>query len=287
MLLSVVIPCFNAQQSIGELLRSLAEQQCGLAWEVVVADNGSTDDSVRLALGYKSRLPHLAVVPVRDRRGPGAARNAGAAIARGELLVFCDADDVPAAGWLAAMANALRTHPFVASRVDLEALNSDRARQGRGAPQRDGLQPYTYPRFLPHAGGSGLGVRRPVHDGVGGFDERLPVLEDTDYCWRIQLSGTPLVFAPDALLHVRLREGTGAMCRQSHRWARYNVLLYKRYRRRGMAPLSFKSGLRSGLDLVRRAPDLLRPDRRTAWLWQASWISGRLAGSLRYGVYAL
>lgn len=86
-LVSVVIPCFNYGRYLGEAIES-ARAQTYPNVELIVVDDGSTDDTAEVAARYPVKL-------VRQRnRGVGAARNRGASEARGELLVFLDADDV-------------------------------------------------------------------------------------------------------------------------------------------------------------------------------------------------
>lgn len=284
--LSVVIPCFDAADTLGEQLEALAGQRWDGPWEVLVADNGSTDGSVAVAEGFRDRLPGLRVVDASGRRGPGHARNRGAAEARGDALLFTDADDRVGEGWLAGMARALAAHDFVAARYDATRLNPEAVARSRTNPQEHGLIPYDYPLFLPHAGGSSLGVKRSLHEAVGGFAEDLPALEDTDYCWRIQLAGTPLVAAPEAVVHIRYEAAAGGLFRQSFRFGVYNVLLYARYRGRGMPRLPVIAGLARWAKLVLTAPRVLLPSARAAWLGQLGWRLGRLWGCLRFRVAA-
>ena len=281
----MVIPCRNAAGTIGEQLEALADQEYDGSWEVVVADNASTDGSREVADSFRDRLPELRIVEVDAPAGPGHARNAGAAAARGEFLLFCDADDRVGEGWLGALDRALADHDFVACRYETRRLNPPSVQ--RDHPQERGLNPYDYPPFLPHAGGGGLGVRRTVHEAVGGFDGALPALEDTDYCWRIQLAGTPLVWAGDAVVHIRFREELGANLRQLYRYGRYNVLIYRRYRDRGMPRLGPWPGVLRWAKLLLTLPRLLLPGSRTAWISQLGWRLGRLDGCLRYRVAAL
>jgi glycosyltransferase involved in cell wall biosynthesis len=110
MKLSVVIPCFNAASTLGTQLEALARQRYNQDWEVIIADNGSTDGSLAVAESYKSRLPGLRVVDSSDRRGAAHARNIGALNSTGDHLLYCDADDEVAPGWMAAMAEALSRH---------------------------------------------------------------------------------------------------------------------------------------------------------------------------------
>jgi glycosyltransferase involved in cell wall biosynthesis len=285
--LSVVVPCFNAAATLGEQLQAISRQRWEGPWEVIVADNGSTDGSAAVAEGCRERLPALRVERAGGRKGPGHSRNVGAAAATGEALVFCDADDVVGEGWLAAMGRALSRHDFVAARYDATRLNPPWLVEARGMHQHEGLNPYTYPPFLPHAGAGGLGVKRRLHQEIGGFDASLPALEDTDYCWRLQLAGHPLYFVADAVVHVRYRQDLGGIFRQTCRLGVCNVLMYRRYRPRGMPRLPLSWGLGRWAKLLATAPLLLSPRRRWRWIHQASWRLGRLAGCLRYRVLAL
>ncbi len=98
MKLSVVIPCLNAVRTLGDTLEALARQQWTQPWELVFADNGSTDGSVDLALTFKDRIPNLRVVDASLRRGQPFALNTGAHAALGESIAFTDADDQVADG---------------------------------------------------------------------------------------------------------------------------------------------------------------------------------------------
>ena len=130
-------------------------------------------------------------------------------------------------------------------------------------------------------------MRRAIHEAIGGFDESLAALEDTDYCWRVQLAGTPLVSLPDAMVHVRLPASLAASFRQMRRYGVHNVLLYTRYRGRGMPRLGPGPGLARWGKLALTAPLLLSPRRRAAWIAQLGWRLGRLQGCLRHRTAAL
>jgi glycosyltransferase involved in cell wall biosynthesis len=285
--LSVILPCLDAAATLPPLLDALAAQRWDGEWEVVVADNGSTDASRQIVERYRDRLPGLRWIDASARRGQAHARNAGAAAATGDALLFLDCDDEPAPGWLAGMARALASHDFVACRYDQEKLNPRWLARSRATPQALGPDVYGYPPFLPHAGGSSLGVKRAVHEQVGGFDVAMTALEDTDYCWRIQLAGTPLAAAPDALVHIRMRSDLGGIFRQALFHGEWNVAIYRRYRDRGMPKLPLGAGLARWAKLVLTAPKLvLGRSARTGWIQQLGWRLGRLRGSLRYRVLA-
>ena len=243
MKLSVIIPCLNAENTIATQLEALANQHWSESWEVIVSDNGSMDNSLTIVEQYKNRLPNLRIVDASDQRGSAHALNIGAQAAIGESLAFCDADDEVAPGWVAAMGEALSKYDFVACRMDIDKLNPPWVKRSRRNPQQEGVQKYNYPPYLPHAGGGTIGVKRWLYEAVGGFDESLSLLHDTDFCWKVQLKGIKLHFVPDAVIHIRFRDSIKGIYQQALGYGEYNVKIYRRYRSLGMPKLSCKQGI--------------------------------------------
>ncbi len=231
--LSVVIACLNAADTLGEQLTALAEQDCPVRWELLICDNGSTDGTAELVAQtvrrYGDRLPAV-MVDASERAGAGAARNVGARHARGRWLAFCDADDVVAADWLAQMVAALQQNDFVGGRFDGTRLNSPRALRSRSLDQQEGLQSSPGIIDLPHAGAGNMGVRRDLFLDTGGFDPQIRCLEDTDLSWRVQLQQhVCLHYAPEAVVHVRLRSARAHMYRQGFAYGAAYAFLEDRY----------------------------------------------------------
>jgi glycosyltransferase involved in cell wall biosynthesis len=231
MKISVVTACLNEERYIHRQLESLSAQTWSQPWELVVVDNGSRDRTLQVVESYRPRFASLRIVDGSDRLGQCHALNVGVAAARGDTLVFCDADDEMAPTWLAAMATALQTHDFVACRKDCTKLNPPWVLEALGFKPLIGLHTnYFYP-YLPHTGPGSVGIRRWLHEKIGGFNESLMFLEGTDYCFRAQLAGAELHLVEDALLHYRLRHSLKGLFRQGLQWSYYNVVLYKLYRR--------------------------------------------------------
>src|SRR3989475_8793267 len=168
MRLSVVIPCLNSADQLPVQLWALAREKWQGWWEVVIADNGSTDGTREVAEQFKDRLPRLLVVDASARRGAAYARNVAARSASGEAFLFLDADDEIAPGYLPAMADALAYHDFVAAYRDSESLNTGWVRMSRHTHPYEGVR--TFFNFLPHAGGTRTGVRPPIFEAAGGCD---------------------------------------------------------------------------------------------------------------------
>ena len=106
-MISVIIPLYNKEAIIAHTIRSVLSQSLA-DFEVIVVDDGSTDGSVRVAEGFHDERIRLIR---QENGGPGAARNTGVKNAKGEWVLFLDADDELAEGALEHLANKVHAHP--------------------------------------------------------------------------------------------------------------------------------------------------------------------------------
>lgn len=277
MKLSVIIPCYNGGKTLAAQLDALAEQVWDQPWELILADNGSTDNSRDIARLYMDKIPHLQILDASARRGVSYARNVGVCVAQAEAVVFVDADDVVAPGWLAAIGEALQRHQVVASAFDYTQLNSQKEQEYMKGNQATGLQQLWYPPYAFHAGGCGLGVHKSVHNAIGGFDETLQRLQDTDYCLRIQQQGIALKFIPEALIYIRNSTSLQGVFYQGRSWAKYNTWLYKHYRGPDRLPKAWRN---YWLDWFRLAKRLLRRGATPKVVFQLGWQVGLTQGAI-------
>jgi GT2 family glycosyltransferase len=287
---SVVLPSYNGAQTIGTQLEALARQQWAGRWELIYVDNGSTDGSGAIVERFRHRLPGLRVVDARDGRGPAYALNCGVLESAAESIVFCNDDDEVAPGWLAAMAEALRSDELVAGCLEHERLNEPWLLDVRGRPQEDRLPEWGFLPYLPFAFGATLGVRRSLHESIGGFDEELnPSAEDMDYCWRLQLAGFRIRFVPDAVTHYRMRGDLRSLWKQAHGYGIGNVLAFKKHLRLGLepAPHPWRKGIRAWLGLCKRLPLALSKPRFALLVWHVGLRTGMLRGSIKHRVVFL
>jgi len=276
--LSVVIPARNAAGTLREQLEALANQDVAVPWEVIVADNGSIDRTRDLAESFAHRLP-ITVVDASAARGAAAPRHAGAHAARGDRLLFTDADDVVAPGWLSA--HAAREHEFATGPIP-------RFEAGREPPRFSGglaQSPPTQFGFLPYAPGPNLVVDRGVFERLDGFDERFVAGEDVELSWRAQLvHGVALAFVPDAVVAYRARP-PGKQFSQYRRYGRYDVALFRQFRSYGIPRVPTSEILRAYAGIVARLPMASDPEIRSKIMRQLGRRLGRIEGSLRYGVW--
>jgi GT2 family glycosyltransferase len=279
----VVIPCFNGATTVGEQLDALAAQTYDGTWEVVVADNGMLPESRRFIEVYRRGFPRLRIVDARDQRGQAYAMNVGARAARGDAILFCDDDDVVGSGWVEALARALEEHEFVASHLETERLNEPWLHSVR-RPARPGER-LPYAPYLPHAGGGGMGIRRELFERVGGFDESMSPLHDTDLCVRVQLAGALLHYVPDAVVHIRFRTGFAATYRQGWAYGECNARVQARYAT-GLRSTRgwWKWPLRHWQTIAVSSARAFDRSSRARLAWALGWQVGRLRGSFRYRV---
>jgi glycosyltransferase involved in cell wall biosynthesis len=278
-LVSVVMAVLNKERYIGEQLAALAAQTYQGAWELVVVDNGCRDASMDVVHRAAGSLPEVRIVTTR-RRGVAVAKNAGVAEARGELIAFCDADDVVTPGWLAAMVEAARDTDLVTGPLDFMPLNDELRRGWRPDDPQTGLA--VGEGFLPYAHGGNSAAWADVARAVGWDEAYRFGGGDWEFSWRAQLASYRLAYAPDAVVLRRYRETMPELVRQWYAYGHGAPLAYRNFRNAGM-----RRDLRQGLEvwrwLARNFGSLVEsPARRGNWLRMAAFSAGRLAGSIRF-----
>ena len=107
-LISVIIPTYNYGRFLPDAVKSvLGQKKDGLAVEIIVVDDGSTDDTADVAQRLGSSIQYV----YQENQGPSAARNNGIRRARGDYLVFLDADDMLTSGTLSSHIENFAAHP--------------------------------------------------------------------------------------------------------------------------------------------------------------------------------
>jgi GT2 family glycosyltransferase len=279
--LSIVIPSRDVMHQLPTQLESLAAQESDACWEVVVSDNGSKDATREVALSFADRLA-IRVVDSSGEPGRAFACNEGTRAARGRSICFLDADDEVAPGYVQAMVEALRVHPFVAAKVDT-SVNTGWVARTRDPFQHEGLLTALF--YLPFGLGCTLGVRREVFDLVGGFSSDISFAEDVDFCWRVQQEGIPMEFVPRAVVRYRFRDSLWGLFTQTYHYGRGQVLLYRRHRSHGMGRRPLKV-LRDELFFERLTTLASVRDKGelARWIHETGYLVGRLVGCARWRV---
>ena len=284
-LVSVVIPVHNGAATIDAQLEALAAQDYRRPFEVVVADNNSTD-GLRAHLENHRFTDRLSLRWI-DASGPAGAsyaRNAGAAAAAGDFLAFCDDDDRAHPQWLTELTAVARRCSAVGGAVETASLNTARTQSWRQMLPPE--MPYEFPGFLRVSPTCNLGVWKDRFDAVGGFDVAYDRgAEDADFTIRIQLAGGVLGHAPRALIGYRLRDTLRGIWDQSVMCGEGDARLYAEYREYGLPPRPWYATADVIAYLLLRnplLPTLITRVPTGRWLFQAGNLLGRIKGSVRH-----
>lgn len=187
---SVIIPAYNVEKTISASLESIFRQQVQPD-EIIVVDDGSTDDTARIVKCYMPRVCYV----YQNNRGPSEARNRGIGMATGELIAFLDADDLWPEDTLAILLRRM------AEDETIEIV------QGRSAdmwPGRDGVGMILDEPVYTFQVGSAL-YRRSVFTRAGLFDPHMRRGEDIDFWVRVHERGGVKVLVDATTLYYRRR----------------------------------------------------------------------------------
>ena len=198
-LISVIIPTYNRKTVLPRAVDSVLAQK-GAEFELIIVDDGSTDDTERVICG--TRISHLGIrssknearVPSPESRffrqeknlGPAAARNLGIKEAKGEWIAFLDSDDEWKPGKLKAQLEFFRKNPdyLICQTEEIWIRNSKRVNPMKKHQKFGG---YIFEKCLPLCvvSPSAVMMHRKLFDEIGLFDESLPACEDYDLWLRI------------------------------------------------------------------------------------------------------
>ena len=274
MRVSVVVPVYNGAGRVGACLQAIFRQSLAPdTYEVIVVDDGSTDGTARVVGGYPARL--LA----QPRQGAAAARNRGLFAARGDLVLFTDADCEPAPDWIEQMCapfddarvggvkGVYRTcqRSLVARFVQMEY--EDKYRRMAREQTIDFIDTYS------------AGYRREVVQAVGGFDTSFPAasVEDQELSFRLAKAGQRLVFQPAARVYHQHAGTLAAYARKKYRIGYWKVLVHVKHPDKLLRDSHTPQVLKVQILLL----PCLAAGALAALIWPpAAWIAALAAGLL-------
>ena len=280
--LTVILTAHNRADLVEEMLASLAEQEWGGDWDIVLVDNDSTDATPEILERWADKMPvPTQVVTATEHHNLCYSRAAGVAVSDGEAIAFLDDDDMIAPGYVAAIADALRDHPFVGPRHDHTLLNDEVSAAYRGGFQTTELGTAFGVEMV---SGGGFSCRRQLWDDLGGQRAEIGYgAEDIDFALRAADRGARPGFVPDAVYHVRLRTGARTSFRQGRQFGAARAMIHALHgQAAGSRPESVGRVLRRWAGLAFRLPNLRHEGPRLVWLWQLGRQIGQLQGSLTH-----
>jgi GT2 family glycosyltransferase len=228
---SIVIPTFNGGARIGNCLDSLVKQTTGSGVEILVVDDGSSDNTASVVSRYSSvRLIS------QSNAGPAAARNRGALEARGTILLFTDDDCVPMPDWLEAMLGAFKdpnvvgakgvycTHQKSLAARFVQIEYEDKYRLMSGLSSIDFIDTYS------------AGFRRDRFLEMSGYDTSFPVAcaEDVELSYRMSARGWKMTFVPAAIVYHTHPDTFLRYLKKKYKFAFWRVLAVRKNPSKGV-----------------------------------------------------
>ncbi len=228
---SIIIPTFNGAARIGNCLDSLVKQTAGRNVEILVVDDGSTDNTPNVVRGYSSvRLITQA------NAGPASARNRGAMEARGKILLFTDDDCVPMPDWLEAMLGPFkdqevvgakgvyRTHQRSLAARFVQIEYEDKYRLMAGLPSIDFIDTYS------------AAFRRDRFLEMTGYDTSFPVAcaEDIELSYRMSARGWKMKFVPAAIVYHTHPDTLSRYLKKKYKFAFWRMLAVRKNPSKGV-----------------------------------------------------
>lgn len=229
---SVIVPAYNAEQTLVSCLESLTAQTVPQdSYEVIVVDDGSTDRTAEIARRFNIRYLF------QKNRGPASARNHGVHAAQGRIILFTDSDCVPTPHWIEEM-----VEPFTDPQV-VAVKGSYRTRQ-RELVARFAQVEFEdrYDMLLRHSridmvDSYSAAFRKDAFEIAGGFDESFPKAnnEDTDLSYRLSAAGCKMVFKPGAVVYHRHPATLSRYLRVKFWRGYWRMIVYRRHPRKAVA----------------------------------------------------
>ena len=213
---TIVIPVFNGDSTLSLCLDSISYLRYPKdKLEVIVVDNGSTDASVAIASNYEvTLLQNLSI------KSSYAARNTGISAAKGDLIVFTDADCIVTPDWLTHLAAPWEDKTIGCFAGEIEAYQPDdlieKFSDRQGILRQQGTLDCPY---LPYTQTANTAYRRSVFDQIGLFDPSMTSGGDADICWRMQKElGLHIKFIPEALVYHKHRTSIEGLFHQFRKY---------------------------------------------------------------------
>ncbi|MGY5318325.1 glycosyltransferase family 2 protein [Neomicrococcus lactis] len=292
-IVSVVIPCFNAERTLAEQLEALNSQKDAPKFEVLVVDNGSTDKSRAIVQDYaKHASVPVRVIEARYYQGASYARNVGIVHSSAERIMFCDADDVVSQWWVS---HGNRCFEYAPVWNGAAILLTDS--QFEGSIKEIRTEFGDSPIFeepveaeasaFPVLMGGNFGATKSVLQEVQGFDQSFfGAGEDNDLGFRLRKAGYAYPNAPSVRIGYRGKWDSKFIRKLAFRQAKAHTLIATRYEAWSESPMP-----RVHRELVRVSGSTIlmalgKKERNWSGLSsRAAILAGLIAGKMQYKVF--
>jgi len=211
--ISVIIPCYNAENWIQETLESVFKQEGEFKLEIIVVDDGSTDRSVDI---IESEFHEVNLIQI-EKQGPSKARNIGTQESKGQYLQYLDADDLLAPGKLKKQIDLLEKTGADVSYGNWQKLEknnneqyykSDVVRRELISPEIDLFGTFWCPPAV-------YLFKRSIVEKVGGGNENLPIIQDARFALDCALHGAKFEYVDEVVAYYRVHDSNSVSTRNN------------------------------------------------------------------------
>lgn len=223
MQVSIIIPSYNSEGTIRQTLDAVLDQDFK-DYEVIVVDDGSEDSTCKVVEEYRVRLVK------QKHKGPAAARNLGAKVAGGDILLFTDSDCIAERNWIKEMIQPFEEESIVGVQGRYKTKQPKIVARFAQYEIEERYGRMLKHKYIDFVGSYSAAYRSKVFLNVGGFDESFTIAsgEDPDLSFRLASKGYKLVFNPSAIVYHNHPDSIREYMEQKFYRARWRVPLYEK-----------------------------------------------------------
>jgi glycosyltransferase involved in cell wall biosynthesis len=227
-MISIIIPVYNKEKTIRKCLDSLLNQSYSKEYEIIVVDDGSNDRTKEIVEKFE-RVKLLK----QEHKGPASARNLGAKQAKGEIILFTDADCIADKHWAKEMVKPFENPEIVGVQGRYETKQKELIARFSQLEIEDRYERMKTFETIDFIGSYSAGYRKGVFLKSGGFDESFPIAsgEDPELSFRLSKE-YKMVFNPNAKVYHEHPNTLGKYLKQKFWRAYWRVLLYRKHPRK-------------------------------------------------------
>ncbi len=192
---SVVVPAYNAAVSIASCISSLKEQEYDLPYEIIIVDDGSSDNTAQLAEASGVR-----VIKQERKRGAAAARNSGVEAAKGKLICFTDADCRPRNNWIQQLTLPFTDQEIIGAKGTYASEQTELVARFVQIEYEDKYDLLLTQDRINFIDTYSAAYRKQILVANDGFDEQIFYVEDQELSFRLAARGYQMVFYPQAVV---------------------------------------------------------------------------------------